>query len=91
LTRDWAAFFYKLLSAFSGHWHFNFSSNPDFCVHFTSRAMMVEDESSMQSLAAALLNKTGHAPLSVRFRALFALKALAGEGSAEAVDIIAKG
>ena len=53
--------------------------------------MTVEDQSSMQSLSNGLLNKSGNTPLSVRFRALFALKALAGEGSTEAVDIIAEG
>jgi deoxyhypusine monooxygenase len=49
------------------------------------------DASSLSSLAAALLNKRGDVSLAVRFRALFALKALASEGNTEAVDIIAEG
>lgn len=49
------------------------------------------DASSLSSLAAALLNKRGDVSLAVRFRALFALKALAAEGSTQAVDIIAEG
>jgi len=53
--------------------------------------MTVEDPSSLSSLGNALLNRSGETPLAVRFRALFALKALAGEGSKEAVDIIAQG
>ena len=53
--------------------------------------MTVEDPSSLSSLADALLNRSGGTSLAVRFRALFALKALAGEGSTEAVDIIAEG
>jgi deoxyhypusine monooxygenase len=53
--------------------------------------MTVEDPSSLSSLATALLNRSGNTPLAVRFRALFALKALATEGSNEAVDIIAEG
>jgi hypothetical protein len=53
--------------------------------------MTVEDPSSLSSLADALLNRSGSTSLAVRFRALFALKALAGDGSTEAVDIIAEG
>ena len=53
--------------------------------------MTVEDTSSLSSLADALLNRSGATSLAVRFRALFALKALASEGSTEAVDIIAAG
>ena len=53
--------------------------------------MTIEDPSSLASLATALLNRSGNTPLAVRFRALFALKALASEGSNEAVDIIAEG
>ena len=53
--------------------------------------MTIEDPSSLSSLADALLNRSGGTPLAVRFRALFALKALAGDGSTEAVDIIADG
>jgi deoxyhypusine monooxygenase len=53
--------------------------------------MTVEDPSSLSSLATALLNRSGNTPLAVRFRALFALKALATEGNNGAVDIIAEG
>jgi hypothetical protein len=53
--------------------------------------MTIEDPSSLVSLATALLNRSGNTPLAVRFRALFALKALASEGSNEAVNIIAQG
>ena len=53
--------------------------------------MTVGDSSSLSSLADALLNRLGETPLAVRFRALFALKALASEGSTDAVDIIAEG
>jgi deoxyhypusine monooxygenase len=53
--------------------------------------MTVEDPSTMKPLADALLNRSGNTPLAVRFRALFALKALASEGGTEAVDIIAEG
>jgi hypothetical protein len=53
--------------------------------------MTIEDPSSLSSFAIALLNKSGNTPLAVRFRALFALKSLASEGSNEAVDIIAEG
>lgn len=52
--------------------------------------MTVED-TSLSAFADALLNRSGSTPLAVRFRALFALKALAGNGSAEAVNIIAEG
>ena len=51
----------------------------------------VEDPSSLSALSHALLNRSGNTPLAVRFRALFALKALASEGSTEAVEIIAEG
>lgn len=53
--------------------------------------MTIEDPSSLSSLADALLNRSGSTPLAVRFRALFALKAVAVDGSTEAVDIIAEG
>lgn len=53
--------------------------------------MTIDDPSSLFSLANALLNRSGKTPLAVRFRALFALKAQASEGSTEAVDIIAEG
>lgn len=53
--------------------------------------MTIEDPSSLSSLSAALLNHAGNTPLAVRFRALFALKALASEGNNQAVDIIAEG
>jgi hypothetical protein len=53
--------------------------------------MTIEDPSSLSSLSAALLNRSGNTPLAVRFRALFALKALASEGNNDAVDIIAEG
>ena len=53
--------------------------------------MTIEATPPLASLANALLNRQGGTPLAVRFRALFALKALAGDGSAEAVDIIAEG
>ena len=53
--------------------------------------MTVEDPSSLSTLADALLNRHSITPLAVRFRALFALKALAAEGNRDAVDIIAEG
>jgi hypothetical protein len=53
--------------------------------------MTVEDPSSLVSYADALLDRSGSTPLAVRFRALFALKALASEGNNNAVDIIADG
>ena len=53
--------------------------------------MTVEDSSSLSSLAEALLNRSGNTALAVRFRALFALKALASEGNNKAVEIIADG
>jgi deoxyhypusine monooxygenase len=53
--------------------------------------MTIENPSSLSSYADALLNRSGNTPLAVRFRALFALKALAGEGNNKAVDIIAEG
>jgi len=53
--------------------------------------MTVEAPSTLSSYADALLNRSGKTPLAVRFRALFALKALASEGNNEAVDIIAEG
>ena len=53
--------------------------------------MAIEDPSSLHSLADALLNRSGKTPLAVRFRALFALKAVAAEGNNEAVEIIAEG
>jgi deoxyhypusine monooxygenase len=53
--------------------------------------MTIEDPSSLSSLSQALLNRSGNATLAVRFRALFALKALASEGNNKAVDIIAEG
>ena len=53
--------------------------------------MTVGGPSSLSSLADALLNRSGATSLAVRFRALFALKALASEGNTEAVDVIAEG
>jgi len=53
--------------------------------------MTIKEQSSLSSLGDALLNRLGKTPLAVRFRALFALKAHATEGSTEAVDIIAEG
>jgi hypothetical protein len=53
--------------------------------------MTVENPSSASAYADALLNKSGKTPLAVRFRSLFALKALASEGNNEAVEIIAQG
>ena len=53
--------------------------------------MTVEESSSLVSYADALLDRSGNTPLAVRFRALFALKALASEGNNNAVDIIADG
>ena len=53
--------------------------------------MTVDDPSSLSSYADALLNRSGNTPLAVRFRALFALKALASDGNNEAVDIISEG
>ena len=46
------------------------------------------DVKILQSLEAKLLNETGNVPLHDRFRALFALKALAND---QAVSIISKG
>jgi len=53
--------------------------------------MTIDDPSSLSALADALLNRSGKTSLAVRFRALFALKSLAAEGSNEAVEIIAQG
>jgi hypothetical protein len=53
--------------------------------------MTVKDSSSLVSYADALLDRSGSTSLAVRFRALFALKALASEGNNNAVDIIADG
>jgi len=53
--------------------------------------MTIEDPSALTRYADALLNRSGNTPLAVRFRALFALKALASEGTNEAVEIINEG
>jgi deoxyhypusine monooxygenase len=53
--------------------------------------MTVDRPSSLPALSNALLNRSGNVPLAVRFRALFALKALASEGNNHAVEIIAEG
>lgn len=53
--------------------------------------MTIEDPSSLSSLSEALLNRSGNTALAVRFRVLFALKALASEGNSKAVEIIAEG
>lgn len=53
--------------------------------------MTVESPSSLSALSDALLNRSGTVSLAVRFRALFALKALASEGNNEAVIVIAEG
>lgn len=53
--------------------------------------MTVDSPSSLPALSNALLNRSGNVSLAVRFRALFALKALASEGNNQAVEIIAEG
>ena len=53
--------------------------------------MTVDGPSSLGAYADALLNHSGNTPLAVRFRALFALKALASEGNNEAVEVIGEG
>jgi deoxyhypusine monooxygenase len=53
--------------------------------------MTVDSPSSLPALSDALLNRSGNVSLAVRFRALFALKALASEGNNQAVEIIAEG
>jgi deoxyhypusine monooxygenase len=53
--------------------------------------MAVEGPTSLPVISNALLNRSGNVSMAVRFRALFALKALALEGNNQAVDIIAEG